>query len=839
MEAQRAASRPLSEVLPPLILGTATFNHQYHPDPTQMPYVEIVRRALDHNITAFDTSPYYGPSEVLLGDALRRIEPAPPRDSYFLITKAGRLAGDEFDYSPAWVRYSIFRSLERLGTDRLDLVYMHDVEFVSPAEVLGAVTELRRLRDQGVIQYVGISGYPVDTLASLAEMIFRETSEPIDAVLSYGHFCVQNAQLGRPELLERFALSGVNCILNASMLGMGLLTSNGVNSLPMAAWHPAPEELREACHGLAAIAATENRHLEEVAIRWSLRNWIYQGSKFGTQNYKFDTNSSFPPRIGASVMGVSTVDQLEETWQLWQSVTNEQVQDATNVLVEKQMWPSLGEWKDFAWKSGGPSFINTRKVMGVVPNDDIAKRSGLSAGRGVDDAKLHLSIHMAGGKKGKVSALPPKPRNTFVLDNGASTLKAGFVRDGRADEPRIIPNCIARDRTRKIYVASELERCTDFGEMQFRRPVEKGFIVNWEVQSEIWDYEFFGSRAPLQCDPSETRLVLAEPPNGLPVLQSNCDQIVFEEYGFESYYRGVGPAFNAYHDAQSLFRTPTDTATAANIPAEILLVVDSGYSHTTVTPVFRGRPLHSAVRRLDVGGKLLTNYMARQISLRHFDVRSDPHIVNEMKELACFVSLDFKRDLERCWKGTRGQTRPEYVSGAIAKDYILPDFHKKLRGSVRDYDPANHTKVQKLAAAQADEDVLTLRNERFAIPEILFNPSDIGMRQPGIADLIHQSIHDLPVGLWPGLLANIVLVGGNALFDGFVQRLQKEVVQRVPDDCVVRVARPADPVLSTWAGAANLACHADIEKLAVTKQQYDEYGQAWLARKFLTGPGTL
>ncbi|KAJ6789525.1 hypothetical protein PWT90_03106 [Aphanocladium album] len=443
---------------------------------------------------------------------------------------------------------------------------------------------------------------------------------------------------------------------------------------------------------------------------------------------------------------------------------------------------------------------------------------------------------MAGGRKAKAPAPPPKPKNTFVLDNGASTLKAGFVSDGRIGEPRIIPNCIARDRTRKIFVASELEKCTDYGEIQFRRPVEKGFIVNWEVQSEIWDYEFFGSKAPQKCDPSETRLVLAEPPNGLPVLQANCDQIVFEEYGFESYYRGIGPAFNAYQDVQSLFRTPIDAATAANIPAEILLVIDSGYSHTTVTPVFQGRPLHSAVRRLDVGGKLLTNYMARQISLRHFDVRNDPHIVNEMKELACFVSLDFKRDLEKSWKGTRGQKRPEYVSGGgIAKDYILPDFHKKLIGSVRDYDPAKHTKAQKLAATQADEDVLTLRNERFIVPEILFNPPDIGMRQPGIAELIHESLQDLPVGLWPGLLANMVVVGGNALFDGFIQRLQKEVVQRVPDDCVVRVARPADPITSTWVGAANLANHANIEKLAVTKQQYEEHGQAWLARKFIAG----
>ncbi|KAJ2983317.1 hypothetical protein NQ176_g793 [Zarea fungicola] len=98
MSVPGALSQPLSVVLPPLILGTATFNHQYHPDPAQMPYAEIVRRAIQHNIAAFDTSPYYGPSEVLLGDALRRIEPAPPRDSYFLITKAGRIAGDEFDY---------------------------------------------------------------------------------------------------------------------------------------------------------------------------------------------------------------------------------------------------------------------------------------------------------------------------------------------------------------------------------------------------------------------------------------------------------------------------------------------------------------------------------------------------------------------------------------------------------------------------------------------------------------------------------------------------------------------------------------------------------------------
>lgn len=262
-------------------------------------------------------------------------------------------------------------------------------------------------------------------------------------------------------------------------------------------------------------------------------------------------------------------------------------------------------------------------------------------------------------------------------------------------------------------------------------------------------------------------------------------------------------------------------------------MVDSGYSHTTVTPVLQGRPLQSAIRRLDIGGKLLTNYLTRLISLRHFDMRNDTYIVNEMKEAACYVSADFKSDLEKTWKGTRGERRETYLNGGgIAKDYILPDSHTRFRGAVRDYDPSASRKL-----AGSNEDVLTLRNERFVVPEILFHPSDIGMRQPGLADLVMQSLSALPAGLWPGMLANILVVGGNARFPNFIQRLQTEIMERVPDDCIVRVALPANPVTSTWLGAAGFARHEHVERLAVTKQEYEEYGATWVARKFAAGLG--
>lgn len=454
------AKRPaISSVLPPLILGTATFNTQYVDDPTRMPYRSIVSRALDLGVNAFDTSPYYGPSEVLLGDALHHVtlpnsanakveQPDGtstqkyPRESYMILTKAGRIAGDSFDYSPSWIRYSVLRSLKRLHTPYLDLVYCHDVEFVSPAEVLAAVKELRRLRDEdGVIRYVGISGYPVDVLCELAEMIQRETGEGVDAVMSYCHCTVQNHRLVEGFLegddpipasaydsnnnggeganqnvdtthlppLVRFKRAGVSTVLNASMLGMGLLTTRGVDHGPQAAWHPSPPPLRKACADMAAAATAAGEKLERLAIRWSLDSFARAAARAklgvslqgrGGQLQLSDSNT-----IGGSVMGITSLAELDETWDVWMSVLAESVPhvsidetaakdaakdvvasgddkdlqkaslkrcDQVQRLVKDTLWPLLGEWRNHSWVSGGPDFVNDRRPedMGVVPTDD-------------------------------------------------------------------------------------------------------------------------------------------------------------------------------------------------------------------------------------------------------------------------------------------------------------------------------------------------------------------------------------------------------------------------------------------------------------------------------------
>lgn len=101
--------------------------------------------------------------------------------------------------------------------------------------------------------------------------------------------------------------------------------------------------------------------------------------------------------------------------------------------------------------------------------------------------------------KGPRKTSSPAPNKTLVLDNGAYTLKAGLVASGAdvvLDDCAVIPNCIARStRDKRTYMSSELVLCKDFGELAFRRPVEKGFVVNWEAEKAIWEHEFVGASA--------------------------------------------------------------------------------------------------------------------------------------------------------------------------------------------------------------------------------------------------------------------------------------------------------------------------------------------------------
>ncbi len=220
--------------------------------------IESVRVALDCGLTFIDTSPFYGRgmSEVLLGIALRDV----PRDRYLLGTKLGRYDLAHFDFSAKRVVESIDVSLHRLGTDYLDIVLCHDIEFVPMQQIVDeTIPALRKIQQAGKVRYLGVSGYPM----KLFQFILDQTD--VDCILSYNQYTLQNTRLADvlvPELKQR----GVG-VINAGPFSARLLTNA---SLPT--WLKEPEEVKAVARKAAEHCSRQGVDLAKLALQFSCAN---------------------------------------------------------------------------------------------------------------------------------------------------------------------------------------------------------------------------------------------------------------------------------------------------------------------------------------------------------------------------------------------------------------------------------------------------------------------------------------------------------------------------------------------------------------------------------------
>ena len=217
--------------------------------------IHAVREALDLGVNIIDVSPYYGitRAETVLGRALHGID----RSSYVLATKVGRYREQEFDFTAERVRRSVEESLARLGVEHIDLIQCHDIEFGSLDQIVEeTIPALYELRDAGKVRFVGVTGYPLPALASVADRI------PVDSVLSYCRYSLLDDALA--EWLPFFADRRV-AVMNASPLAMGALTARGAPR-----WHPAPSPVLSACAQAAELCRENGVALEQIALRYAV-----------------------------------------------------------------------------------------------------------------------------------------------------------------------------------------------------------------------------------------------------------------------------------------------------------------------------------------------------------------------------------------------------------------------------------------------------------------------------------------------------------------------------------------------------------------------------------------
>ncbi len=251
--------RPLGRTglaVSPLTLGGAQLGQQYGPlDIGQAR--RVVHAAIDAGVNLIDTSAFYGrgESERLLGEVLA----GGWREKVAICTKAGRLDRAEFDFSAAGMRACLEGSLKRLKTDRVEILLAHDIEFADDFDRVFTETAevLHRLKAEGKARFVGMSCLPLGLLAKVIEKC------DLDVVISYCHFNLQNRQLVT-DLMPVAEAHGVG-VLNASPLGMGLLTNHGPQP-----WHPAGDEVKAACRAAATWCADRGADIAALGMQFCL-----------------------------------------------------------------------------------------------------------------------------------------------------------------------------------------------------------------------------------------------------------------------------------------------------------------------------------------------------------------------------------------------------------------------------------------------------------------------------------------------------------------------------------------------------------------------------------------
>lgn len=357
-----------------------------------------------------------------------------------------------------------------------------------------------------------------------------------------------------------------------------------------------------------------------------------------------------------------------------------------------------------------------------------------------------------------------------VIDNGSGLIKAGF---GGEDKPKCYEySLIGKPKYSKVmagrldserFVGNEAQE--NRGLLKLRRPLEHGVVTDWNGLEELWSY-VFEKGLQLKNLQDHPVLVTEAPLNPRKNREKMCE-LLFETFNVPAVYVSIQAVLSLYASGRTTG-----------------CVLDSGDGCSHAVPVYDGYTLPSAIRRIDIAGRDITDLL--QVLIRKSTgvsllSSSEQEIVRIIKEKACYVALN------------PAEEEKNYQLHGKQTMFRLPDGKQ-----------------------------IELDNEKFRAPEILFNPQLVGSEFPSLPDILFESIQKVDLDLRTSLYSNIIFSGGTTMIPGFGDRVLKELKLLCEPQTKIKIFAPPERKYSTWIGGSILSGLSTFKKIWVARKDWEE-----------------